>query len=71
VTVNYLVEAGQHYRTVGAPGTQPIVWEVVAVYVPWQGGFEHARLRSLDLRAETMTLAPTVVVDKTRFTCLD
>jgi hypothetical protein len=43
------------------------VWEVVEVYVPWEGGFEHARLKSVDSSAGTMTLASSVVADKSRF----
>jgi hypothetical protein len=72
MTAKHPVEVGQRYRTAGAPGSfLPIVWEVLAVYLPWRGGFEHARLRSVDVRAETMTLATSVVADKARFTRLD
>lgn len=62
------VEVGQRYRTASAPGGPlPIVWQVVAIYLPWQGGFEHARLKSDNDRAETMTLACSVIADKARF----
>jgi hypothetical protein len=39
--------------------------------MPWESGFEHARLRSVDIRAETMTLASSVVGDRARFTRID
>jgi hypothetical protein len=72
MTARHPVEVGQRYRTAGAPGAfLPIVWEVSAVYLPWLGGFEHVRLRSVDVRAETMTLATSVVTDKARFTRID
>jgi len=62
------VEVGQRYRIVRAGGGPALtVWEVVEVYVPWRGGFEHARLKSADGSAATMTLASSVVADKTRF----
>jgi hypothetical protein len=40
---------------------------VVGIYLPWRGGFEHARMKSKNDRAETMTLASSVVTDKARF----
>jgi hypothetical protein len=40
---------------------------VVTVYIPWEGGFEHACLKSVDGSAGTMTLATSVVADKRRF----
>ena len=62
------VEIGQRYRTVRAGGgPSPTLWEVVKVYTPWQGGFEHACLKSVDGSAGTMTLATSVVADKNRF----
>ncbi len=58
------VEVGQRYRIVSAGGGPALtVWEVVEIYVPWRGGFEHAP----DGSAGTMTLASSVVADKTRF----
>jgi hypothetical protein len=72
VTTTHPVEIGQRYRAVSVPGgSPPVVWEVVAIYMPWENGFEHARLRSVDIRAETMTLASSVVADKARFTRVD
>ena len=63
-----MIEVGQRYRTVRAGGgPSSTVWEVVEVYVPWEGGFEHARLKSIDGSAGTMTLATSVVADKKRF----
>jgi hypothetical protein len=43
------------------------IWEVTNVYLPWQGGFEHACLKSIGGLSETMTLATSVITDKTRF----
>jgi hypothetical protein len=71
VITRHPVEVGQRYRTAGAAGGPPPVWEVVAVYMPWQSGFEHARLRRVDVRAETMTLASSVVADRARFIRID
>ena len=63
-----MIEVGQRYRTVRAGGgPSSTVWEVVEVYVPWEGGFEHARLKGVDGSAGTMTLATSVVADKKRF----
>ena len=61
------VETGQRYRVVRAGGAPSTVWEVVRIYRPWPGGFEHACLKSVDGSAETMTLATSVVADKKRF----
>ncbi|MDB5408569.1 MAG: hypothetical protein JWL84_3481 [Rhodospirillales bacterium] len=59
-------------RTAGAAGgPPPTVWRVVAVYVPWHRGFEHARLKSVGGRAETMTLAVSGIADKARFVRLE
>jgi hypothetical protein len=35
--------------------------------MPWYGGFEHACIKSITGRSETMTLATSVIADKTRF----
>jgi hypothetical protein len=67
VTSSGQVEVGQHYRTAATGSASPTVWQVVGIYFPWPGGFQHARLKSVDDRAETMTLAVSVVADKTRF----
>ena len=68
VTSNHRVEVGQRYRTASVPGGRlPTVWLVVEIYRPWRDGFEHARLKSDNERAETMTLATSVVADKARF----
>jgi hypothetical protein len=50
-----------------AASSESAVWEVVNVYIPWEGGFEHACLKSVDSSAGTMTLATSVIEDKTRF----
>jgi hypothetical protein len=60
-------EVGQRYRIVAAGGVPSHLWEVMRVYMPWYGGLEHARLKSVDGSAETMTLATSVVADKKRF----
>jgi hypothetical protein len=68
VTADGSVEVGQHYRLVRPAGGPPLtVWEVVKIYVPWQGGFKHACLKSADGSGGTMTLATSVVTDKKRF----
>jgi hypothetical protein len=68
VVASRQVEVGQRYRTVRVGGgPSPTVWEVVTVYIPWEGGFEHAGLKSVDGSAGTMTLATSVVADKRRF----
>jgi hypothetical protein len=68
VTASRKVEIGQRYRTVRAGGTPlPTVWEVVKVFQPWQNGFEHACLKCVGDQAGTMTLATSVISDKTRF----
>jgi hypothetical protein len=62
------VEIGQRYRIARTGGGPvPTVWEVVRIYVPWKGGFEHACLKSVDGSAGRMTLATSVIVDKRRF----
>jgi hypothetical protein len=60
------VETGQRYRVVRAGGAPSMVWEVVGIYRPWQGGFERACPKSVDGSAGTMTLATSVVADKKR-----
>jgi hypothetical protein len=68
VVASRQVEIGQRYRSVRASGgPSPTVWEVVKVYTPWHGGFEHACIKSLDGLGETVTLATSVVMDKKRF----
>jgi hypothetical protein len=68
VSASRQVEIGQRYRTVRAGGgPSPTVWEVVKVYMPWQGGFEHACIKSIAGLSETMTLATSVIADKNRF----
>jgi hypothetical protein len=68
VTRSQSVEIGQRYRMVGAGGgPQWNIWEVVKVFLPWEGGFEHVRLKSVGSQAATMTLATSVVADRTRF----
>lgn len=59
-------EVGQRYRIV-APGGVPGLWEVTRVYTPWYGGLEHACIKSIAGRSETMTLATSVIADKKRF----
>ena len=62
------VEIGQRYRIAKTGGIVPLtVWEVVRIYLPWQGGFEHACLKSVDGSNGRMTLATSVIVDKRRF----
>jgi hypothetical protein len=55
------VEVGQRYRIVRAGGVPSTVWEVVRIYKPWLGGFEHGCLKSVDGTAETMTLTTSVI----------
>ncbi len=55
------------YRIVRAGGVPSHLWEVTRVYVPWYGGVEHACIKSLAGRSETMTLATSVIADKKRF----
>jgi hypothetical protein len=63
------VEVRQRYRTASTAGASTsIIWRVAAIYLPWPGGFELARLENIDARAGTMTLAASVVADKSRFT---
>jgi hypothetical protein len=62
------VEVGQRYRTVRPDGgAAPTVWNVVKVYVPWHGGWEHACLKSVDGSAGAMTLATSVIAGRKRF----
>jgi len=62
------VEVGQRYRIVRATGAPlSTVWEVVRIFVPWRDGFEHACLKTVGDQGETMTLATSVIADKTRF----
>lgn len=67
MSVGGQVEIGQRYRIVRSGGARSTVWEVVRIYRPWQGGFEHACLKSVDGSAGTMTLATSVIADKKRF----
>jgi hypothetical protein len=62
-----IVEIGQRYRIIRAGGAPSTLWEVTKVYLPWQGGFEHACLKRVDGLSESMTLATSVIADKTRF----
>ena len=61
------VEVGQRYRMIRAGGVPSGLWEVTRVYMPWYGGIEHACIKSLAGRSETMTLATSVIADKSRF----
>jgi hypothetical protein len=61
------IETGQRYRVVRVGGAPSTVWEVLRIYRPWPGCFEHACLKSVDGSAGTMTLATSVVADKKRF----
>jgi hypothetical protein len=61
------IETGQRYRVVRGGGVLSTVWEVVMIYRPWPGCFEHACLKCVDRSAGTMTLALSVVADKNRF----
>jgi hypothetical protein len=67
VTAGEHVEIGQRYRVVRAAGVPSTVWEVVRIYMPWPGGFEHGCLKSIGGSSETMTLATSVIGDKKRF----
>jgi hypothetical protein len=60
-------EIGQRYRIVGAGGLPSSLWEVTRVYLPWQGGLEHACIKSITGLSETMTLATSVIANKSRF----
>ncbi len=68
------VEVGQRYRILGASGVPFVVgagglafaiWEVTSVFM--RAGIEHARIKNLTGRSETMTLATSVLADKNRF----
>jgi hypothetical protein len=61
------VEVGQQYRMIRAGGVTSDLWEVTRVYMPWYGGIEHACIKSIVGRSETMTLATSVIADKSRF----
>ena len=61
------VEVGQRYRIVAPGGVPSGIWEVTRVYMPWHGGIEHACIKSVAGRSETMTLATSVIADKKRF----
>jgi hypothetical protein len=50
-----------------AGGVTSDLWEVTRVYMPWYGGIEHACIKSVAGRSETMTLAISVIADKKRF----
>jgi hypothetical protein len=65
--VSRQIEVGQRYRTVAPGGVASGLWEVTRVYMPWYGGFEHACIKSIAGRSETMTLATSVIADKKRF----
>jgi hypothetical protein len=67
VVASKTVEVGQRYRIVRAGGVRSAVWEVTRVFMPWQGGFEHACIKDIDGPGETMTLATSVIADKKRF----
>jgi hypothetical protein len=68
------VEVGQRYRILGASGVPVVVgagglalalWEVTRVFM--RGDIEHACIKNLTGRPETMTLATSVIADKSRF----
>lgn len=65
--VNRRIEVGQRYRMIRVGGVTSDLWEVTRVYVPWYGGIEHACIKSITGRSETMTLATSVIADKKRF----
>jgi hypothetical protein len=67
VAASKTVEVGQRYRIVRVGGVPSALWEVTRVFMPWPGGFEHACIKSVDGLAGTMTLATSVIADKTRF----
>jgi hypothetical protein len=60
-------EIGQRYRIVAPGGASSGLWEVTRVYLPWDGGFEHACIKSIAGRSETVTLATSVIADRSRF----
>jgi hypothetical protein len=61
------IEVGQRYRLIRAGGVTSDLWEVTWVYMPPYGGIEHACIKSIAGRSETMTLATSVIADKSRF----
>jgi hypothetical protein len=61
------VGVGQRYRIVAPGGVPASLWEVTRIYMPWYGGIEHACIKSIAGRSETMTLATSVIADKKRF----
>jgi hypothetical protein len=67
VVASKTVEVGQRYRIVREGGVPSGLWEVTRVYMPWYGGIEHACIKSIAGRSETMTLATSVIADKSRF----
>ena len=67
VRVNRRIEVGQRYRIVVPGGVPAGLWQVTRVYMPWYGGIEHACIKSIAGRSETMTLATSVIADKSRF----
>jgi hypothetical protein len=67
VAAHKTVEVGQRYRIVAPGGVPSGIWEVTRVYMPWYGGIEHACIKSVAGRSETMTLATSVIADKKRF----
>jgi hypothetical protein len=60
-------EVGQRYRIVAPGGVASGLWEITRVYMPWYGGIEHACIKNIAGRSETMTLATSVIADKKRF----
>jgi len=67
VRVNRQIEAGQRYRIVAPGGVPSGVWEVTRIFRPWDGGIEHVCIKSIAGRSATMTLATSVIADKSRF----
>jgi hypothetical protein len=65
--VNRQIEVGQRYRIVAPGGVPSGLWEVTRVFLPWYGGIEHACIKIIASRSETMTLAASVIADKKRF----
>lgn len=69
MNVTRRVEIGQHYRDVNAVGAgAALTWIVTKVFRPWQGGFEHICLQSIESHTRSMTFATSVIADKARFT---
>jgi hypothetical protein len=67
VNTSRQVAVGQRYRVVRADGVPSALWEVTRVFTPWHGGFEHACIKGVDGLGRTITLANSVIADKTRF----